>query len=34
MLSNGADTRYLEKLDGRYRLIAALPFFQPNPVRP
>lgn len=34
MLSNGADTRYLEKLEGRYRLIGALPFFRPGPVRP
>jgi hypothetical protein len=31
MLSNGADTRYLEKGPEGYRLIAALPFFQSQP---
>ncbi|MEO6096882.1 MAG: type I restriction enzyme HsdR N-terminal domain-containing protein [Fibrobacteria bacterium] len=34
MLSNGADTRYLEKADGRYRLVAALPFFRTALLRP
>jgi hypothetical protein len=31
MLSNGADTRYLEKEANGYRLVAGLPFYAPNP---
>ena len=31
MLSNGADTRYLEKDANGYRLIAGLPFYGPDP---
>lgn len=33
MLSNGADTRYLEKDEKGYRLVAGLPFYGPQPGR-
>jgi hypothetical protein len=33
MLSNGADTRYLEKEEKGYRLVAGLPFYGPRPGR-